>query len=301
VSDTGFPHRLPSELEWWRERPGGAAWLGRLPRLVAECATAWELRVGEPLPGGHVSLVLPATRADGTDAVLKIGFPDIESRDEATALAFWNGDGAVRALERDDHRRALLLERCLPGTRLWQIADDEQATVIAATVLRRLHRPAPASHAYRLLRDEATRWAVEIEADWQQLGRPYDEALVDAATNAIRELAPTQPELVLCHQDFHGGNVLRAEREEWLAIDPKPLVGEPAFDAASLLRDRRWLLHDGGTRRRIRRRLDLLGQELGLDRERMRGWGIVHALAWGVSRGKLEQDMVECARLLVEA
>jgi streptomycin 6-kinase len=293
--------RIPSELEWWRERPEGAAWLARLPRLAGECAEAWDLRLGEPMDGGHVSLVLPATLPDGTNAVLKIGFPDIESRDEAAALAFWDGEGAVRVLDRDDARRALLLERCLPGTRLWDVSDDEQATRIAAAVLHRLHRPAPTPHPYRRLSDEAERWEAEIEADWEALGRPYERALLDAATAAIQELAGTQPELVVCHQDFHGGNVLRAAREDWLAIDPKPLVGERAFDAASLLRDRRWLLGQGGELHRIRRRLDLLAEELALDRERMRGWGVVHALAWGVSDDKLERDMVECARLLLEA
>jgi streptomycin 6-kinase len=301
VSDTGFPLRVPDELDWWRGRPGGAEWLARLPSLAAACARRWQLTLGEPMAGGYVSLVLPAIRRDGSEAVLKLGFPDLESRDEGDALAFWDGAGAVRVLDRADDLRALLLERCVPGTRLWDVADDERATEIAASVLRRLHRPAPTRHAFRLLAVEAGRWEAELEADCEALERPYERALLDAATAAIQELASTQPELVVCHQDFHGANVLRAEREDWLAIDPKPLVGERAFDAASLLRDRRWLLGEGGERQRIRRRLDLLTDELGLDRERMRGWGIVHALAWGVSGGKLEQDMVECARLLLHA
>jgi streptomycin 6-kinase len=301
VSDTGFPLRVPAGLEWWRERPGGAEWLARLPRLAAECARTWELDLGEPMAGGHVSLVLPATRGDGSPAVLKIGFPDVESRNEAAALAFWDGDGAARLLDCDDDRRALLLERCLPGTPLWEIDDDERATRIAAAVLRRLHRSAPDAHRFRPLVAEAERWAVEIEEDWERLGRPYERRLVDAVTAAIGELAPTQPEQVLCHQDFHGGNVLQTERDGWLAIDPKPLVGERAFDAASLLRDRRWLLGRPDDARRIRRRLDVLVDELALDRERMRGWGIAHALAWGVSGDRAEPDMVECARLLLDA
>jgi streptomycin 6-kinase len=106
---------------------------------------------------------------------------------------------------------------------------------------------------------------------------------------------------VVLHQDFHGGNVLSSERDEWLAIDPQPLVGEREFDAASLLRDRPdELFADSHARRRLRRRLDLVSAELGLDRERIRGWGVVHALAWGVSAaaGKVEAEMVACARWL---
>jgi streptomycin 6-kinase len=96
------------------------------------------------------------------------------------------------------------------------------------------------------------------------------------------------------HQDFHGGNVLRAEREPWLAIDPKPLVGEREFDTASLLRDRRAeLVDDPKPQDRIRRRLDQLSADLELDRERMRGWGVAHALAWATTPA-----MIACARWL---
>jgi streptomycin 6-kinase len=123
---------------------------------------------------------------------------------------------------------------------------------------------------------------------------------VEQAVALARDLGSSQGESVVLHQDYHGGNVLRSEREPWLAIDPKPLVGEREFDAASLLRDRRdELVADPRPQRRVRRRLDLLAAELGLDRERMRGWGIVHALAWGVSGiGKVEEDMVACAHWL---
>jgi len=117
---------------------------------------------------------------------------------------------------------------------------------------------------------------------------------VDTAAAVTRELAGTQQDPVLCHQDLQGSNVLRAQRESWLAIDPKPLVGEPAFDVASLLRDRRWEIR----RAVIERRLALLSGELGLERDRMRAWGIVHALHWGVGPDKLEGDLVKCARML---
>jgi streptomycin 6-kinase len=100
--------------------------------------------------------------------------------------------------------------------------------------------------------------------------------------------------LAVCHQDLQGSNVLKAQREPWLAIDPKPIVAEPAFDVASLLRDRRWSID----RAIIQRRLDLLAAELDLERDRMQGWGLVHALHWGVGSDKIEPDLVECARLL---
>lgn len=296
---------IPQHLiDWWRGVPGGAAWLERLPRLATECAQQWELRLGPALEGGNVSLVLAAERSDGRPAVLKLQFPDRESEHEALALRHWQGIGAVRLLEHDPAPCALLLERCLPGTRLWEFEDEKEANRIAAGVLRRLWRPPPPDHPFRLLADEALRWADEFPRAWEFLGRPFERELVERAVAAARELVATQGELVVVHQDFHGGNVLRARREPWLAIDPKPLVGERAFDAASLLRDRREeLRRDPAPARRVRRRLDQLTAELGLERERLRGWGIVHALAWGFS-GRLrtvEQDMIACARWLAEA
>jgi streptomycin 6-kinase len=294
---------VPAGLGWWRAQPGGADWLDRLPALARECAEQWSLRLGEAFEGSHVSLVAPAELPDGTRGVLKINFPEPESEHEVDALEHWKGDGAVRLLAHDPDRRALIIERCQPGTPLWQVDDADEAMRIAANVLRRIWRPPPADHVFRPLATEAARWEVELAEAWEQLGRPFDADILEEAVAACRELGRDQGEPVVLHQDFHGGNILRAQREPWLAIDPKPLVGEREFNAASLLRDRRDLLVRPGAARIVRRRLDLLASELGLDRERMRRWGIAHALAWGVSGTvqKVEADMVACARLLVES
>jgi streptomycin 6-kinase len=211
--------------------------------------------------------------------VLKLNYPDPDTEHEADALAHWDGVGAVRVLEHDPTARALLIERCEPGTQLWAVEDDDEATLIGAGVLGRLWRP-PDHGPYRLLADEAERWAVELPRSWEARGRPFERGLLDTVLAAIAELGPSQPELVVAHQDLHGGNVLRSG-DGWLAIDAKPLLAERAFDTASLVRDRRPLLaRDPHPERRLARRLDLVAEALGLDRERMRRWGIVHAVAW---------------------
>jgi streptomycin 6-kinase len=172
-----------------------------------------------------------------------------------------------------------------------------------AGVLNRLWKPPREGHLFRLLADAAARWAEELPRGWDELGRPYEEPLLEEAVAFLREAASAQGEQVVLHQDLHGGNILQALREPWLAIDPKPLVGEREFDTASFLRDRRWeLRNDPDAGARVRRRLDLLAAQLDLDRDRMRGWGIAHALAWGMS-GKSEQDrdMADCARWLAAA
>jgi len=300
------PVRVPAGLRWWRSQPGGADWLARLPRLVAECCAQWDLAPGAPFTPTTISYVASVTRADGTPAVLKVSFPEPESEHEAAALAHWDGAGAVRLLASDSGRRALLVERCLPGDQLWSVADEAQADVDAAAVLQRLWAapPPPAGHRFRTLAGEARRWADELPARWERHGRPFDRALLDRAVGWIGELLATSDGRgdVVLHQDLHGGNVLRAARGPWLAIDPKPLVGERAFDVASLLRDRRpELAADPHPARRVRDRVDRLSEALDVDRERMRRWAVVHALAWGLADDEWFADIVACAEWLARA
>ncbi len=291
---------IPQSLHHWGRVPGGREWLKRLPAIVRECAETWQLQLGEPYNGGKVGIALRVERADGSPAVLKVNFPGRESAHEATALAHWRGAGAVHLFERDDDRSALLLERCEPGGQLSKIRDEDEAQTAAAAILARIWRLAPDPHPFRLLEDEAACWAERMPGLWKARGRPFERELLDAAVAAYRELGSDQREAVVCHQDFHGGNVLRSTRERWLAIDPKPLVGEREFDTAWLLRDRRASAaaeaHPG---RRLRRRLDLLSAELELDRERIRGWGIARMVSWALDAGRVNGH-VDCARLLFE-
>ena len=225
--------------------------------------------------------------------MLKIQWPHRESEHEAAALGLWDGDGAVRLLAHDDERHALLLERCRPGTSLGEL-DAEVALGVLIGLLPRLWKPA--GPPFRSLADEAAWWAGYIRADWDKAGRPFEEELVDAAVTALEELAPTQGEQVLIHQDLHADNVLAAQREPWLVIDPKPLVGEREFGLASIVRS----VELGHSRRAVVERLDRLSSELGLDRERARGWALGQTIAWS-SGGEFQAKHVETARWLVQA
>jgi streptomycin 6-kinase len=290
--------RLPTGLEHWRSRPGGADWLGRLPALVAELATRWHLVLEPPFEPASIALVVPCTTEDGSRAVLKISAPDHDSAHEAETLLAWQSDVAVRVLEFDLGHGALLLERCVPGDRLWSVDDDAEATAIAARLLRELLRAPPPVHPFRRLGDVARVWAAEIPAAWERAGAPYDRGLLDEALAALDLVLQGAVDEVVVSQDFHGGNVLRAARG-WVAIDPKPLIGDPAFAGVSLIRDRRWLLGDpGADRARLRTRLDVLEEEAGFDRVRLRQWGLVHALAWAIDGGVPDLAMVASARVL---
>ena len=269
-----LPHVL---LETWSHE---ADWLDALPRLVADCAELWSLELEDPVDTPH-SLVIPAG-----DAVLKLNAPSHSEADtEADALSAWNGRGAVRLLERDDQRRALLLERCRPGTELWHAGVD-QIEVVGGLVPR-LQVNVDEGHPFQLLADEADRWAEEVPLRYAETGAPFERSLLDAGLEVYRTVDRTARLLV--NQDLHGGNVLAAEREPWLVIDPKPLVGEQELEASGLLRN----AED------VSRWLDGL-EELGFDRERARGWGVAHNLAWAWDErsGWLEEHVEEARRIL---
>jgi streptomycin 6-kinase len=280
-------------LHWAEQTAEGRAWLERLPQLTEECAAQWKLELGPPFPYAYVSLALPVRRPGGDEAVLKICFPHRESEHEGDALRLWDGNGAVRLLAHDRERWALLLERCRPGTSLDEL-DAEEALEVLVGLLPRLW--VQAAEPFRPLAEEAARWAHSLPDAWARARKPFERKLLDAALGALTDLPPTQGEQVLLHQDLHADNVLRAKREPWLVIDPKPLAGEREFSPAPIIRGFKF----GHSARAVRRRLDCLSTELGLDRERVRGWAVGQAVAWAFEP-EYHAGHIETARWLLDA
>jgi streptomycin 6-kinase len=264
-----------------------AEWRREAPRLAAALAAEWELQLGEPYVPGVAGHVVRARLPDGTPAVLKLFWPHREAEQEADALERWGGDGAVRLLARDDDRCALLLERCEPGTPLSESADDPLGVLIE--LLPRLWKRAD---GFRTLADEAAHWLEEGDLARMPPGR-----FRDAAVHYLRELAPTQGEPVLLHQDLHGDNVLAAQREPWLVIDPKPLAGEREFAVAPIVRS----FELGHSKRQALHRLDRLCAELGLDRDRALGWTVAQTVAWSGGSDYVAPHLETVAWLLEDA
>jgi streptomycin 6-kinase len=241
---------------------------------VQEAAEHWALTLGEPYVQGAAGYTVRAETADGTPVVLKIAHPHRESEHESDALLAWDGDGAIRVLARDGD--ALLLERCEPGTPLSRL-DQDAALDVLVGLLPRLW--IPVAEPFHTLADEAAWWYPQL---------PHTK-FGDAAREAIDALAQTQGEQVLLHQDLHGDNVLAAQREPWLVIDPKPLVGEREFAVAPIVRS----FELGDTKRDVLHRFDRLTAELGLDRERARGWTVAQTVAWSDTASQPRDQVVE--------
>jgi streptomycin 6-kinase len=259
-----------------------------LPQVVSDLEQGWDLALEEPFDTA-LSLAIPAG-----DVVLKLNAPShVEAMHEADALAHWAGAGAARLVARDAARDALLIERCRPGTPLWDSTADEPAVV--ALLLPRLWAEPDETHPFKLLADEADRWANGVSERYEKAGAPFERIMLDYAMDVFSSVDRTAKSLV--NQDLHGGNVLRAAREPWLVVDPKPLVGEREANGVAPLRNAAF---NGGLAL-VRVWLDTL-TELGLDRERLRGWGVAHAFAWGWSDdGGWSRRQVDAARSIFNA
>ena len=232
--------------------------------------------------------VAPVNLLDGAPAVLKLALPHMEGEHEIDGLRFWNGDPTVRVLEADDSLGAMLLERCEPGTPLRTLPESEQDLVIAQ-MLRRLWRPPVPPHAFRPLSAMTALWSAETLT---QAGSWSDPGLVREGLRLFTELPLSGAADVLLATDLHAGNVLRAQREPWLVIDPKPFVGDSAYDATQHLLNCAARLRSEAADT-IRRFADLLG----VDQERVRLWTFARLAA--EPRAEWKNDwMTEVARAI---
>jgi streptomycin 6-kinase len=265
-------------------------WLNRLPDVLHSLQQRWSLKLGTPFDGDEVSCawVAPVILQNETTAILKLGMPHMEGEHEIEGLRFWAGNPTVQLLKADDDLGAMLLERCEPGTVLRELPETEQDVVIAS-LLRRLWRSPSESHSFRPLAAMTEYWSSEVLA---RAERWPDPVLVSEGLKLFKKLSDAAPADVLLATDLHAGNVLRARREPWLVIDPKPFVGDPAYDATQHLLNCYARLR-AAPDETIRRFADLLN----LDHERGRLWTFARAAAQAGDDGRSDR-WIELARAI---
>lgn len=275
----------------------GAEWLDRLPGLVAEIEQQWSVRVGAPFDLSY-AYVAPAVRADGAKVVLKLRVPNDEYRREVEALETYGGRGAVRLLRSDPDRGAMLLEHLKPGSPLGDIRDDQRTISIATGVMSRLWQPVPGEHHF----DEMS--AYEGGLGWLQRQLdgtgPLPKPLVVRAEGALRERMEQRNEQVLLHGDLHPWNIVSAEREQWLAIDPKGVVGDAAYELGPFIYSLR--LPPDQPARVIARRFDQIAEQLGFERVRIMNAVLPRAIlaAWPEGAAEVWDRPLAFAKLMSE-
>ena len=258
----------------------GAAWLERLPALLAEAAARWSLTVLPPFPVLSYNYVAPVIGPGGAALVLKAGVPHRELSNEIAALEVFAGRGISRLVAADAARGLLLLERVLPGDSLWTVDDDERVAVVAALLAALGDGQALACRTCDTLARLA-RGLERLRATFDGGTGPFPAARVERAAALFRELIEPRAARLI-HGDLNPGNVLRAGRAPWLAIDPKGYMGDPLWDVATFLNDPPPGLAAADLRRLQARRVALLAEALAQPRAAVLAWAEAHAVlsAW---------------------
>ena len=281
----------------------GKQLIANLPVLVDEASQRWDLtdvRLVPNLSYNFVAFALSAAQRSRS-VVLKIGVPNRELTSEMAALRLFNGDGACRLIDYDEEKGFLLLERLQPGVMLSTLEDDAQATHIAADLMFKIWRPLESDslmsqeHTLSGTRAPALQNFIKL-SDWFDGLKslrvmfnggtgPLNSKLVERVENSVKDFFAEKHKPVLMHGDFHHSNILSSERG-WLVIDPKGVIGPAAYEVGPLLMNP-WgdLLNGNNYRLMTGRRIDILHERLGFERERIREWGLAHAILsawWGI-------------------
>ena len=248
----------------------GQRYLSDLPSLLTAAAKRWDLTLGDPFLLSY-NYVCAATRADGIPAVLKIGVPNVELTSEINTLRVYDGAGCCRLYAADPEAGLLLLERLQPGAMLATLPDDDRATEIAADVMKRIQRPVPAADGFLSLKG----WFDELQKVRPMFGGgtgPFPERSFSIVEGLLQDLFAEERPQVLLHGDFHHFNILSSERG-WLVIDPKGVIGAPEYDACPFLVNPYNVMPEGSEAiRRTQRRIAILSERTGLDRQRLLAW-----------------------------
>ena len=280
----------------------GQAWLDNLPSLLPECEHRWSLTIHPPFALSY-NYIAPATRGDGTTVVVKVGVPNASLTNEMATLGLWNGRGSVQLLDSDAEIGIMLLERLDPGTPLITVEDEDEATLIFASVARQLWQAAPSVHNFDTVHHQWNKGMERLRIHFDGGTGPFTKRLVEATKSVYTDLLTSKAEHVLLHGDLHHWNILSAQRQPWLAIDPKGIVGEPAYEVGAWMRNPVGLiLSKSNLPRLFARRVDILAEELGLDSQRILGWSLVHAVLsawWSIEDGETAwEETIQVAEIL---
>jgi streptomycin 6-kinase len=286
--------------------PKDRDWLARIPKTLAACAARFDLVIHPPMTESYAVMsfnyITPATRSDGVEVVMKLCYDHGSFLTERDGLRLCSPDGSVALIDDDEDLGALLLERAMPGVPLSEQSDDEENTRIAAGVMRRFWRPAPREHQLRTVED----WTIDgmkRHRNRHDGGTgPLPEDLFEQAERMFEELIETTPKRFVLHGDMHHDNILSAEREPWLSIDPKGMEGDPGYDMGSYMGN--YLVSRSDSEafaHQLSRRVDIFADELEMPRDRVVAWCWSHAVlvaTWSEEAGDDWRSSIERARII---
>ncbi len=266
----------------------GEIWLQDFPAILADYTQRWSSELLPHFEPLSYNFVAPVIRDDRSEAVLKLGVPNPELISEIEALRIYNGQGAAKLFKADPEGGALLIEHIKPGTPLVEIEDDEKTTEIAALVMKELWANSKNLPGLENLEGFRTvrGWAegmLRLREHFQGETGPFPAKLVEQAEALFVELLSSTDSVVVLHGDLHHWNILSSQRQPWLALDPKGVIGDPAFEVAAWMHNPIDVIHHWVDLEKIlTRRLEQFSDILNLDRQRLLGWSLAQAVlsAW---------------------
>jgi streptomycin 6-kinase len=262
--------------------PEGVEWLNQLPHILENAANRWSIRLLAPFQPLSFHYVAPAIGMNGEPVVLKAGVPNQEFSNEIDALRHFDGQGMVRLLKADYDAGLMLLERIEPGVSLHATLDDENATSILAEVMRCMRKSKSDKYSFPSVTDWAKGFQ-RLRDHFDGKTGPFPKAVVDRASELMFELIGSMSDPIVLHGDLHHWNILSAEREPWLALDPKGVIGEHEYEVGAWFRNPfPQVLGVSNPKKVMTRRVDQLTEELGFDRDRIIGWAYSQAVLSGI-------------------
>lgn len=281
----------------------GKVLVERLPSLLSLSIERWGLSLDEPFTNLTFNYVTPGRDKFGNEVVLKIGLPSKELQSEGEALKLFSGRGAISLIDALPEKGILLLERARPGKSLVNEIDDAKATKAAAFTMKGLWGDAPVGSLFPTVADWMNGFS-RLREKFSGGTGPLPEHLVSEAESLAKELLASSETIKVLHGDLHQDNIVQSGHD-WVAIDPKGLIGDPAYEVGAFLRNPA-SLYDDATRAAdiVAKRLDVFEKHLGFSKERMLKWAYVQSVlsAWWVIEdgGNSFESALKCAEILGE-
>ena len=276
----------------------GRNWLKNIPNQLLEIKERFNIKIGTTFSHQSFNFTTNATKSDGTPIVVKLCLPHEDVNNEIYALEFMLGDGIVTLIKSDNKKGILLLEKLEPGEMLSTLRNDDEATVIAAGIMQKLWKPTSGDN----IQQTTQQWFTGLDSKLT-LPNGFSKSLIDKAKKIALELHQDMGEAVLLHGDLHHFNIISAERQPWLAIDPKGVIGEREYEVGALLRNPiPSIVTTMDTKKIVNRRIDLLTELLKFDRKKIRLWGFAQAILAAVWSLESQADewrlFLHCAKIL---
>lgn len=274
----------------------GRQWLSDLPKIIHQLTIHWSLSQIKPVTNLSYNFVAFALQNLVDPVVIKISCDSQLIESERDALIHFKGMGAIQLIDSHLPLNALLIQQATPGLSLkeYQAENFNDKVNNYALVVSAISNQQLATHTFV----HVSQWCQIID------NIQYSDIechLIDKAKQLRQYLLGSSPKDYVCHGDLHLENIVQHDKS-WLAIDPKGIIGEKAFEAAVFdFASQEELTAVINLREVIEYRISVLSERLGLDRQRLIAWVFLRAMIsvqWFIDDKGSPEFMIEMVKVM---